>query len=169
MAGDDSSAKIGRATQHFACEVCGEIYEVEADHDIERITVDCRECPEPSAWAFPVDCEAELATDGGQPAEDGRAIEQAGSRGIEFIRDSEDLLAVPMQCWGCGGEVDQKRMILLSEGRPVCRGCSEEADEVVDADLHIGYPNNNVDLDLDESTRWLEIEERLPVEVSVDA
>lgn len=53
-----SGGKSGdKTTQYFACEACNEVYEVEADHDIERITVDCRECPETSLWAFPVDYE----------------------------------------------------------------------------------------------------------------
>lgn len=42
-----------RVAQIFECEVCGEEYEVESDYEIEKITVDCRNCVAISSWAFP--------------------------------------------------------------------------------------------------------------------
>jgi hypothetical protein len=90
---------------------------------------------------------------------------QPVSRNLDYVRDHEGLLGLPLLCWECGDDVSSKghEMVLLSDGYPVCRDCSDHADEVVSTSLHYGYPNNNVGLDLDEATRWYEIEDRLPV------
>lgn len=43
----------GENMQAFECEVCDQRYQLECEYPIDRITIECSQCGEYSAWCHP--------------------------------------------------------------------------------------------------------------------
>lgn len=90
-----------------------------------------------------------------------------GTNDIDYITDSDELLALPMYCDECGDEIERDAskniFAVTEETRPLCEDHQEGADRMVTAEYHYGHPNNNLDPEtgepgwLDGNFHWMKI------------
>lgn len=88
--------------------------------------------------------------------------------GIEYISDSDSLLALPLLCEQCGREIEHENGKVIPVDKntfPLCEEHKEFADRLVTGEYHYGHPNNNLNpetgepgwLDSDTVYYWIEI------------